>query len=95
LADKELYNRFLEVLKDGGHISTPDALASFKLALSIRSAAPKIEAHYQYYTTGAEPHLGGKEEGRCDPWIYLDGQHFCEPTLSKSSGRDLGTTSVV
>lgn len=50
----------------------PEALSTFKLALSLRSAAPRIEAHYQYYDTAVEPGLGDPKEG-CDDWVLLKG----------------------
>lgn len=61
--DRELYDKFLVLLKEGGHISSEAALSTFKLALSLRSAAPRVEAHYQFYTTAAESSVSGDQTG--------------------------------
>ncbi|KAH7376602.1 UDP-glucose:glycoprotein glucosyltransferase [Plectosphaerella cucumerina] len=76
--DKALYERFLEVLQEDGHITNTEALSTFKLSLSTRSSAPRIEAHYQYYETAAESQ-GAKKD--CELWVHLGGQQFCSPTL--------------
>lgn len=47
--DSALYESFVRILQHDGHISAPDQLASFKFALAIRSAAPRVEAHFQYH----------------------------------------------
>ncbi|RYP16984.1 hypothetical protein DL765_004826 [Monosporascus sp. GIB2] len=77
---KELYGKFLEVLQKDGHISSPDALSTFKLDLSLRSAAPRVEAHYQYYDTAVEPSTHDLQE-KCPEWILLDGKQYCSPSL--------------
>ena len=65
--DKELYEKFVDILKNEGHLNG-ETLSTFKLALSMRSAVPRIEAHYQYYATGVEPSLSDSQEG-CESWI--------------------------
>ncbi|KAL2130037.1 hypothetical protein VTI74DRAFT_6966 [Chaetomium olivicolor] len=82
--DQALYERFLEVLQDDGHMDA-EALSTFKLALSMRTAAPRIEAHYQYYTAAAEPALPEGQEG-CAQWFLVDGKHCCTPTLDGPYG---------
>lgn len=72
----------MELLQKDGLISNAESLSTFKLALSTRSAAPRIEAHYQYYQTGVQPSLKGDQEG-CDTWVLLDGQQYCASTLEK------------
>jgi len=47
--DQLLYAQFLGVLKRDGHITDPAVLSSWKLALSVHEAAPRIEAQYQYW----------------------------------------------
>jgi len=47
--DEELYNRFITVLKEDGHLADDVAVSSFQFALSIHSAAPRVEAQYQFY----------------------------------------------
>jgi len=82
--DQELYEKFLQVLQEDGHITNPEALSTFKLALSMRSAAPRIEAHYQYYTTAVEKALPADQEG-CAQWFLEDGKQYCEATSSEHS----------
>ncbi|EFQ30467.1 UDP-glucose:Glycoprotein Glucosyltransferase [Colletotrichum graminicola] len=79
--DKDVYDKFLHVLNEDGHVNTPDALSTFKLALSLRTAAPRIEAHYQYYRTAVEPKLGSDAQDGCEAWVELGGKQYCAPTL--------------
>lgn len=81
--DRDLYEKFLRILQEDGHITSPDALSTFKLALSMRSAAPRIEAHYQHYRTAVEPKLEGKAES-CPEWIFKSGKVLC--SLDATSG---------
>lgn len=83
--DKELYEAFVDLLQKDGHIPSAESLSTFKLALSTRSAAPRIEAHYQYYQTGVEPSLHGDQEG-CNTWILWDGQQYCSAHLDQPRG---------
>ncbi|KAI2471141.1 UDP-glucose:glycoprotein glucosyltransferase [Annulohypoxylon bovei var. microspora] len=87
--DKELYERFLEVLKEDGHMDTPEALSTFKLALSMRSAAPRIEAHYQYYDTAVAPSLGTARVD-CAEWVLLSGKQYCSASLAHAEGKVAG-----
>lgn len=80
--DKALYQGFLEILHADGHMDAEE-LSTFKLALSMRSAAPRIEAHYQFYTTSVEPSLSGSQDG-CAHWFLLEGKQYCTPTLDTS-----------
>ncbi len=82
--DKALYEKFVEVLRDDGHMDG-EALSTFKLALSMRTAAPRIEAHYQYYTTAAEPSLSGNQDG-CAQWFLVGGKQYCTPSLDAARG---------
>ncbi|KAK1830513.1 UDP-glucose:glycoprotein glucosyltransferase [Podospora conica] len=77
--DQALYEKFLEILQADGHMNAEE-LSTFKLALSMRSAAPRIEAHYQFYTTSVEPTLSGSQDD-CAQWFLLDGKQYCTPTL--------------
>lgn len=72
------------MLKDDGHISAPDALSSYQFALSMRSSAPRIEAHYQYYHTSAESHLKADQDTPCDPWVLFNGKQYCSPGLEQA-----------
>ncbi|KAF3060495.1 UDP-glucose:glycoprotein glucosyltransferase [Trichoderma lentiforme] len=78
--DAALYSEVLNVLQQEGSISSSEALSTFKLALSLRSAAPRIEAHYQHYTTAVAPAVDGSE---CVNWVLLEGNQYCTPELDK------------
>ncbi|KAK5653515.1 hypothetical protein OQA88_8774 [Cercophora sp. LCS_1] len=77
--DKALYEKFLDILQTDGHMNA-EGLSTFKLSLSLRSAAPRIEAHYQYYATAVEPTLSEAQEG-CSQWFLVDGKQYCTPAL--------------
>ncbi|EER23278.1 UDP-glucose:Glycoprotein Glucosyltransferase containing protein [Coccidioides posadasii C735 delta SOWgp] len=79
--DKDLYDQFLRVLRDEGHIRDPDALSSFKLAMSLRSTAPRIQAHYQYYNTSVEQSLMVVQDAVCQVWAHYGGEQHCSPSL--------------
>lgn len=79
--DKELYSKFLDVLVQDGHVAGPEALSTFKLALSMRSAAPRIEAHYQYYSTGVESMLQDTSQDGCEAWVLSDSHQYCDAAL--------------
>ncbi|CCC09505.1 unnamed protein product [Sordaria macrospora k-hell] len=83
-SDQELYEKFLEVLQQDGHVNH-EALSTFKLALSLRSAAPRVEAHYQYYTTDVEPSVVADQDG-CDLWFLYNGKQYCKASLEASHG---------
>ncbi|KAL8696535.1 MAG: hypothetical protein Q9224_002745 [Gallowayella concinna] len=87
--DQELHTVFLETLRDDGHITTPDALSSLEFALSIRSAAPRIEAHYQYYDTSIVPSLMVAQDAACPVWAHFDGKQYCSPALDRAQ-QDVG-----
>ncbi|KAI8627484.1 glycosyltransferase family 24 protein [Xylariaceae sp. FL1651] len=91
--DKALYDKFLELLQQDGHIATPEALSTFKLALSMRTAAPRIEAHYQYYDTAVTPSLGEAKDG-CDEWILLDSKQYCSAALTQPDGQVSGNSQL-
>ncbi|AEO67685.1 glycosyltransferase family 24 protein [Thermothielavioides terrestris NRRL 8126] len=82
--DKALYEKFVEVLRDDGHMDA-ESLSTFKLGLSMRTAAPRVEAHYQYYATAVEPSLSGDQDG-CVHWFLVDGKQYCKPTLDAAHG---------
>lgn len=83
--DKNLYELFVELLQRDGHIAAAEDLSTFKLALSTRSAAPRIEAHYQYYHTGVAPSLAGNQ-GECDTWVLWKSQQYCSESLQEPRG---------
>ncbi|EXJ73532.1 uncharacterized protein A1O5_03293 [Cladophialophora psammophila CBS 110553] len=82
--EQELYTRFLDILQNDGHLSSPESLSSFKFALALHAAAPRVEAHFQYYNTSVQPHLMAAQDAACPVWVYLDGQQFCSPALDRA-----------
>ncbi|BDD59984.1 hypothetical protein MPDQ_002268 [Monascus purpureus] len=84
VTDKELYDRFLQIVRNDGHLTTPEGLASFKLSLAIRSAAPRIQAHYQYYNTSVEPSLMVAQDTVCPVWVHSDGKQYCSSTMERA-----------
>ncbi|KAJ8108408.1 hypothetical protein OPT61_g8197 [Boeremia exigua] len=79
--EKQLYDKFVDILQSDGHITDPETLASFNLALSVRSAAPRIEAHYQFYKTSVKPSLESESGKNCQLWVSLNGQQYCTPHI--------------
>ena len=59
----------------------------------MRSAAPKIEAHYQYYDTAVEPTLDHTNQ-KCDDWALTGGKQYCSPTLSTPDATIEGDTQL-
>lgn len=83
--DQDLYNLFLDTLKGEGHIPDAETLSSFEYAFSIHSAAPRIQAHYQYYNDSILPSVQENGNIECDSWIYFNGQQYCSPDLAAST----------
>jgi UDP-glucose:glycoprotein glucosyltransferase len=83
--DEQLYNRFLHLLRSDELITDPESLSSINFALSIRNAAPRVEAHYHYYTNKILPSLGSDD---CETWIELAGKQHCSPTLEEGRAVD-------
>lgn len=81
VTDKELYEGFIDVLRDDGHLRDEEAISSFKFALSMHSTAPRIEAHYQYYNTSVEPSMMVAQDAACPVWVHADGKQYCSPGL--------------
>lgn len=85
--DKDLFESFIELLRTEGHVADQETLSSFQFALSVRSAAPRIEAHYQFYNTSVEPSLEGEQGSDCDTWVAFGGKQYCSPQLEDSHGK--------
>ncbi|OKL60766.1 hypothetical protein UA08_04275 [Talaromyces atroroseus] len=83
--EKELYTTFLKLLADDNHIKDEESLDTFKFALAIRSAAPRIEAHYQYYNTSVQSTLvTAAQDAACPVWVHMDGKQYCSSTLERA-----------
>lgn len=83
-------------MQEDGHLSHAEDLSSFDLALSMHSAAPRLEAHYQYYNTAIQPTVGQEDEDACESWIHVpwSGQRFCSPDLSESAAAPFGSAQA-
>ncbi|KAH6721098.1 UDP-glucose:glycoprotein glucosyltransferase-domain-containing protein [Leptodontidium sp. 2 PMI_412] len=92
--DKELFEKFVQVLKDDGHMLSPETLSSWQFALSMRASAPRIEAHYQYYHTAAEPSLKAEQETSCPVWVLFNGKQYCSPALDTAHGDVSGDSQI-
>lgn len=53
-SDEQLYTQFIQALQDDGHITDFAAISSFKFALAVHEAAPRVEAHYQFWRSTSE-----------------------------------------
>jgi UDP-glucose:glycoprotein glucosyltransferase len=84
--EQQLYTAFVDLLHNDGHISEPEALSSFEFALSVRSAAPRIEAHYQFYKTSVEPSLAAGQTDACEVWVSFHSKQYCSPQLDEPFG---------
>lgn len=84
VTEKQLYDRFLKVVREDGHLADEESLSSFKFALAIRSAAPRIKAHYQYYNTSVQPSLGTAQDAACQVWVHMDGKQYCSSALERA-----------
>jgi UDP-glucose:glycoprotein glucosyltransferase len=82
--EKELYDRFLTVVQDDGHLQSPESLSSFKLSLSVRSSAPRIEAHYQFYNTSVQESLMVAQDAVCPVWVHSEGKQYCSSTMERA-----------
>lgn len=67
-----------------------EALSTYQFALSMRSSAPRIEAHYQYYHTAAEPALRSEQDSTCPVWVLFNGKQYCSPSLDNAHGEVAG-----
>lgn len=85
--EQELYTAFVDLLQSDGHITQPEALSSFEFALSVRSAAPRIEAHYQFYNTSVEPSLAAEQTDACEIWASFHGKQYCSVHLDEPFGK--------
>lgn len=68
--DAELYTTAFERAFEGGHLTSQQALDIAKLALSIRTSAPRVEAYRQYYNQS----VATQSHAICDTWVYVDGK---------------------
>ena len=74
---KEYYEKAIRILQTD-YMTDPVVLGSFELGLSLHTAAPKIEAYYQFYETSVVPSLTEYDES-CQSWVYWRGKQICSP----------------
>ena len=79
--DEALYSRFLQVAQQEGFLTDTVTLSSFNLALSINSAAPRIEAHYRYYEDTLEPVMGASYKPQCRVWLQWSQKQHCTKSI--------------
>jgi UDP-glucose:glycoprotein glucosyltransferase len=82
--EKELYDRFLQVVYEDGHLRTAEALSSFKLSLAVRSSAPRIQAHYQFYNTSVQHSLMVAQDAVCPVWVHLEDKQYCSSAMERA-----------
>jgi UDP-glucose:glycoprotein glucosyltransferase len=72
-------------------------LSLFDYALSIHSAAPRVEAHYQYYNTSIVPSIPHNAADECESWVYVpfSGERYCSPELEESAAQQMGKAGTV
>lgn len=66
LSDEEVYNRFLKTLERDKFLHDAATISSWKLALSVHEAAPRIQAQYQFWNSSVrylEEQSAGEAEG--------------------------------
>ena len=83
-SDKSIYEAFVRLLHDDGHITSPEAMSSFKMALTLHTSAPKIEAQHQYYNYSIAPNMMAAQDAVCPVWVHFDGKQYCSPTLERA-----------
>ena len=75
--DRDLYEEFLRISHAEGFLLDPRDLSSFNLALSLRAAAPRIEAHYHYYENTLVPRMGKMFDPTCKAWVLWSSKQTC------------------
>ncbi|KAH8819728.1 UDP-glucose:glycoprotein glucosyltransferase-domain-containing protein [Xylogone sp. PMI_703] len=92
--EEELYTEFIKVLKNDNHMLDEESLSLFQLSLSIRSTAPRIEAHYQYYRTAVEPSLTAEQDDSCHAWVLFNGKQYCSHSFDSDFGDVKGSSQT-
>lgn len=63
-----------------------ETFSSYEFALSLRSSAPRIEAHYQFYHTAVEPSLEAEDDTSCPAWVLFNAKQYCSPAIDAAHG---------
>lgn len=84
--DQLLYAQFLGVLKRDGHITDPAVLSSWKLALAVHEAAPRIEAQYQYWRNEVQTSQS-QEQDSPSVQVWRKGGELCTNTKCEDTVR--------
>jgi UDP-glucose:glycoprotein glucosyltransferase len=65
----------IDLITSHDQLAGPGSLATFKQALALHTATPKIEAFFKYYETGVDERSYGVEA--CGSWVEWRGRGFC------------------
>ncbi|KAG9290801.1 hypothetical protein G9A89_011764 [Geosiphon pyriformis] len=95
---KELYDTALQILNETNLISLPTTFSFLEFALSLHSAAPTIQAYYQYYDdsvfpskfrnlTHDDPHSKISFNIDCEVWVDWYGIQACNIDQLKKIAR--------
>lgn len=75
-----MYTQLLDVIQQNNYVQ-PDLIDITKLALALRSTAPKVEAYYHYYSNVVVPRMNSSVKSsfddHCESWVEFDGQQYC------------------
>lgn len=90
LSQEQVYQKFLRILQEDQIITDPATLDSFKLALSVHAAVPRLEAHYQFYETEVEylvRQYHGDQSFKPAFAFFRPSGEYCGDPLCKFPGR--------
>ncbi|KAG2188930.1 hypothetical protein INT44_004072 [Umbelopsis vinacea] len=77
---KHMYTELLNIIQQK-HYLKPDLMDITKLALSMRSTAPKVEAYHHYYSNVVVPRMNNTADiafdEKCESWVEFNGQQYC------------------
>lgn len=98
---QHMYTELLNIIQQK-HYLKPDLMDITKLALAMRSTAPKVEAYHHYYSNVVVPRMNNtaKFDEQCESWVEFDGQQFCgakklQKAISSSKKKDLQELPVL
>jgi UDP-glucose:glycoprotein glucosyltransferase len=100
---QDMYTQLLNIIQQK-HYLKPDLMDITKLALAMRSTAPKVEAYHHYYSNVVVPRMNNTAkiafDEQCESWVEYDGQQFCgaqklQKAISSSKKKDLQDLPVL
>ena len=90
---KIYYDNIFDIITSKQFLSDPTAKSVFELSLSLNTAAPTIQAHYQYYETAVLPTRADNDtfNPNCKVWADWYGKQACTVSeLKRIAGIDEG-----